>query len=558
MTAQSNPSSTSDINIPTAQQDVEETLPNLTNRVLELEPESGYAPPLAAITFSDSDNDEFKNFKNSQQLFDCNTNIIEFLNSIYLTFGIDLTSKDITTLNDVVNTIEGSWTFFTLLVKHQVQMVCQGFRKSTTESTQGKKGPTGTTLPDYMGTVRPVSNRGGQQSAITTVYQALQATNTLMSVIGRQVPIDARGNVGVYNNGYVITSSDYELVNKHLNKIGNWDLTQLESNQEGITVKQILERVHLDVNTFLNNRNPRIFNCNTASFFPTKGNAEWLSNPHRNQKNAGSYYWIGDNSYTTTGLSTTNTMNARKSLTGITNGSNNTLVLTAQSPIFSDFWITETDGKGKSVITVNPEELFEKCFDGNYNRSVTLPSGGYLLSYNGNTTFVNQNMIDLLSGELHQPELDGNTSTPINVIQGKTITGNTLLGALTLGLMRLGGYPVENYVSPTFLNEVITQYKLTSIISTFSDIKEGTLPASVIEASAKVERSEVPLRAAWLANMIMGIIGSSTQGAANAVNRASQTIESAMDDVSEDDAFNLPSALLKEEDMPTSSSSISS
>lgn len=562
MTAQFNSNPSSDINlddyIPTAQQvnveeevnTTEETV-NLTNRVLE--PDSTYAPPLAVITFDDADN-EFKNLKNHQQLNNCSTNIKEFLSSVESTFGIDLTTKDITSLNDVVETIEGSWTFFKLLIKHQVQIVCLGFRKSTTESTQGKRGPTGTTLPQYLGNVRASNNRGGQQGNVTAAYESLQAVNTLMGVIGRQVPIDARGNVGTYNNSCVIPSGDYELVNSYVASLDNWNLSNLEDSDEGIKVKQILERIHSDVNTFLNNRNSGIFKGNTASYTVSKGNAKWLADPQHNEFNVGSYYMICSNNYTTASLSTVNTMNARQNITGVAGKTSNALVLTAESPIFRDFWKTDVDTKGNTVI--NPEELFKKCFSGDYNRSVTLPPGGFLLGFTGTTTFVNQNMVDLLSSELHQPNLD-NTSTPVNVIQDKTITGNTLLGALTLGLMRLGGYPVEDYVSSTFLNEVINQYKLTGIISTFSDVEEGTLPTSVIEASAKVERSEVPLRAAWLANLIMGVIGSNKQGADKAIARATQTTESALGDVNESNAFEFPPSVEAAE-TPTTSSSVSS
>lgn len=512
-------------------------VPELTNRQpIEIEANEDYIPT-TPVGFSSSTLEEFKNFKNHQQLSDCSPNVVAFLNAIYNIFEVDLTSEDITVLNSRIESVLDSWSFFKLLITHQIQMVVQGYRKATTETKPNPKGgPTGSILPEFMGNVRPGSNRSAQQSSVTILYSSLQAINTLMSVIGQQVPINAEGSTGTYNNGLIINSVDYSLVNQYLNEGTDY---KSDTSTEGVKVKQILERIHLEVSTFLTNRSPKIFNCSTVSFSLTKGNSEWLSNEHRAKNSTGSYYLITSNFSTTAGLSTTTTLNNRKQLSGLADGSNNALVLTAQSPIFKDFWKTTEDKEGNTN-NVKPEILFEKCFDSVYNRSLTLPSGGYLLGYNGTTPVVNQNMIDLLSINLKadgdNPDVNG------NVIDGITITGSILFGALTLEMMRLGGYPVKDFVKESFLSEVVKQYELRTIISPFSSLSESddTLPKSVIADSSKVERSQIPLRAAWLINLIIAVVGSSTQGAALAITRANQSTQEALENVDINAMFEAP------------------
>lgn len=414
-----------------------ETLTSRQPIEVEVEVDEDYIPT-TAIEFSSTTLEEFKNFGNHQQLSDCSPNVVAFLNSIYQTFGVDLTTEDITVINTKLNTPVESWKFFKLLIIHQIQMVVMGYRKSTTETMTNKKGgPTGSVLPNFMGNVRPGSNRSAQQSSVTDLYPSLQAINTLMSVIGQQVPIDAKGTVGTYNNGTTLNSTDYSRVNQYLSEGTDY---KSDTSPEGLKIKQILECIHVEMNKFLTNRSPRIFNQATVSFSLTTGNSEWLSNEHRAQNNTGSYYLITSNSSTTTGLSTSTTLENRKQLRGLSAGNNNALVLTAESHIFKDFWkttegdtttTTEGDTTTTTTTSVKPEELFEKGFDSVFNRSLTLPSGGYLLGYNGTTPVVNQNMIDLLSINLKD-------SKESNVIDNITIDGNILFGALTLELMRLG------------------------------------------------------------------------------------------------------------------------
>lgn len=501
----------------------------LTNRQpIEVEVDEDYIPT-TAVEFSSTTLEEFKNFGNHQQLSDCSPNVVAFLNSIYQTFGVDLTTEDITVINTKLNTPVESWKFFKLLIIHQIQMVVMGYRKSTTETMANKKGgPTGSVLSNFMGNVRPGSNRSAQQSSVTDLYPSLQAINTLMSVIGQQVPIDAKGTVGTYNNGTTLNSTDYSRVNQYLSEGTDY---KSDTSSEGLKIKQILECIHVEMNKFLTNRSPRIFNQATVSFSLTTGNSEWLSNEHRAQNNTGSYYLITSNSSTTTGLSTSTTLENRKQLRGLSAGNNNALVLTAESHIFKDFWKT-TEGDTTTTTSVKPEELFEKGFDSVFNRSLTLPSGGYLLGYNGTTPVVNQNMIDLLSINLKDS----------NVIDGITINGNILFGALTLELMRLGGYPVLEFVKESFLAEVVKEYELDTIISPFSSLSESddSLPKTVIADSSQVERSQIPLRAAWLINLIIAVVGSSTQGAALAVTRANQSTQEALENVDISATFEAP------------------
>lgn len=515
----------------------------LTNRQpIEVEVDEDYIPT-TAVEFSSTTLEEFKNFGNHQQLSDCSPNVVAFLNSIYQTFGVDLTTEDITVINTKLNTPVESWKFFKLLIIHQIQMVVMGYRKSTTETMANKKGgPTGSVLPNFMGNVRPGSNRSAQQSSVTDLYPSLQAINTLMSVIGQQVPIDAKGTVGTYNNGTTLNSTDYSRVNQYLSEGTDY---KSDTSPEGLKIKQILECIHVEMNKFLTNRSPRIFNQATVSFSLTTGNSEWLSNEHRAQNNTGSYYLITSNSSTTTGLSTSTTLENRKQLRGLSAGNNNALVLTAESHIFKDFWkttegdtTTTTEGDTTTTTTttsVKPEELFEKGFDSVFNRSLTLPSGGYLLGYNGTTPVVNQNMIDLLSINLKD-------SKESNVIDGITIDGNILFGALTLELMRLGGYPVLEFVKESFLANVVKEYKLDTIISPFASLSEsdGTLPKTIITDSSQVERSQIPLRAAWLINLIIAVVGSSTQGAALAITRANQSTQEALENVDISATFEAP------------------
>ena len=507
-----------------------ETLTSRQPIEVEVEVDEDYTPT-NAVAFSSTTLEEFKNFGNHQQLSDCSPNVVAFLNSIYQTFGVDLTTEDITVVNTKLNTPVESWNFFKLLITHQIQMVVMGYRKSTTETITNKKGgPTGSVLSNFMGNVRPGSNRSAQQSSVTDLYPSLQAINTLMSVIGQQVPIDAKGTVGTYNNGTIINSVDYNRVNQYLSKGTDY---KADTSPEGVKIGLILERIHVEVNTFLTNRSPRIFNQATVSFSLTTGNSEWLSNEHRAQNNTGSYYFITSNSSTTTGLSTSSTLKYRKELSGLSAGNNNALVLTANSGIFKDFWKT-TEGD-TTTTSVKPEELFEKGFDSVFNRSLTLPSGGYLLGYNGTTPVVNQNMIDLLSINLKD-------SKDSNVIDGITINGNILFGALTLELMRLGGYPVLEFVKESFLAEVVKEYELDTIISPFSSLSESddSLPKTVIADSSQVERSQIPLRAAWLINLIIAVVGSSTQGAALAVTRANQSTQEALENVDISATFEAP------------------
>lgn len=507
----------------------------LTNRQpIEVEVDEDYIPT-TAVEFSSTTLEEFKNFGNHQQLSDCSPNVVAFLNSIYQTFGVDLTTEDITVINTKLNTPVESWKFFKLLIIHQIQMVVMGYRKSTTETMANKKGgPTGSVLSNFMGNVRPGSNRSAQQSSVTDLYPSLQAINTLMSVIGQQVPIDAKGTVGTYNNGTTLNSTDYSRVNQYLSEGTDY---KSDTSSEGLKIKQILECIHVEMNKFLTNRSPRIFNQATVSFSLTTGNSEWLSNEHRAQNNTGSYYLITSNSSTTTGLSTSTTLENRKQLRGLSAGNNNALVLTAESHIFKDFWKT-TEGDTTTTTSVKPEELFEKGFDSVFNRSLTLPSGGYLLGYNGTTPVVNQNMIDLLSINLK----DSKESKDSNVIDGITINGNILFGALTLELMRLGGYPVLEFVKESFLAEVVKEYELDTIISPFSSLSESddSLPKTVIADSSQVERSQIPLRAAWLINLIIAVVGSSTQGAALAVTRANQSTQEALENVDISATFEAP------------------
>lgn len=89
---------------------------------------------------------------------------------------------------------------------------------------------------------------------------------------------------------------------------------------------------------------------------------------------------------------------------------------------------------------------------------------------------------------------------------------------------------------------MVKEYKLDTIISPFASLSEsdGTLPKTIITDSSQVERSQIPLRAAWLINLIIAVVGSSTQGAALAITRANQSTQEALENVDISATFEAP------------------
>lgn len=476
----------------------------------------------STIKFGGSTPESSSPFKNPRYLKGCDRGIVQFLKRLIEDYQLDLTeSQETSGIKELIKTVQGAWEFYELLVNHQVQIVVQGFRRSTlVGQNRNTAGLSGKQVTGAMGNLRNTS-KGGAQSR-TEEGDRWQAINTLGSSIARVVPIGINGTYGYYNSGVVISSELFNEVQLSINEIESptWTLKDISSEEH----KQVVQLIYKSLNDFFTNRFPRPFHCMTSSYFTTEGNEAWLQHPDRNTKNAGSYYMLCGNTDTTAALTTTVRTQGLTNLGGnLPSGGNNAYLITANSRMFSSFW--KKDDKGESKVAEGAV-LLMKAADGNYNRSITLPAG-FLLGDQGAPNPVIQNLVDLLTG--HANLLNEGKETP----DENVLNGSELLGAIALKMMDKAGYPIKDCVNPKLLDESITKYDLKPLIFPFEELKE--CPASIIKDTKTVSAQEISLWAAWLVNMIVGVVGSNTQGAARGL-QDSQLASQSVEDVGDEEA----------------------
>lgn len=478
--------------------------------------------------------------KNSKYLAGCNQGVIDFLVALKDKYNLDLTVQATSGIKEIIRSIKGAWDFYQLLVDNQVQCVVQGFRRNTLPPPQGNSGTglSGRQVMDIMGNVRNAS-RGGAQSR-TEDSDRWQAINTRGSVLAR-ITTTGIGLNGYENNGVVIPTDVYNDVQLAINELGkeDWTLDDIKNEDH----KKLIKLIHKIVNDFFTIRFPNPLHCMTSSYFTSKGNEEWLKHKDRKDINAGSYYMLCINTDTTAALDTATRKTNLTAIGELPTGGNNAFKLTADSDIFNSFWKNITDANGNTTKAPG-HELLMKANEGLYNRSITLPQGGFLFGDAGAPNPVTQNLIDTLTGVVNELEKQG------------TYTGSQLLGAITLKMMHKAGFPVSNYADMKMVNTIVEECKLENIISPFNTMTEDKYPQDVIDVSKTVGTAAISLWAAWLVNMIIGVTGSNRAGAARGLKESQQASQS-VEDVDDEEADNFfASTIATATDTPVNPTSV--
>lgn len=499
--------------------------------------------------------------KNSKYLAGCNQGVIDFLVSLYNKYSIDLTDTEgkrmvngvevhvrgASGIKEVIRSVKGAWDFYQLLVDNQVQCVVQGFRRNTLPSPQGNSGTglSGRQVMDIMGNVRNAS-RGGAQSR-TEDSERWQAINTRGSVLAR-ITTTGIGLSGYENNGVVIPTDLYNEVQLGISELGKEDWTLDDIKHEDH--KKVIKLIHKNVNDFFTIRFPNPIHCMTSSYFTSKGNEDWLKHKDRKDINAGSYYMLCINTDTTAALDTTTRKTNLTAIGELPTGGNNAFKLTADSAIFNSFWNDMKDADGKPIkdadgnTTKAPgHELLMKANEGQYNRSITLPQGGFLFGDAGAPNPVTQNLVDTLTGIVNELEKQG------------TYTGSQLLGAITLKMMHKAGFPVDDYADMKMVNTIVEECKLENIISPFNTMTGDKYPQDVISVSKTVGTAAISLWAAWLVNMIVGVTGSNRAGAARGLKESQQASQS-VEDVDDEEVDNFYASTLATTEAPVNPTSV--
>lgn len=448
----------------------------------------------STINFSNVTVEQKYPLKNPKYLEGCNEGVINLLVALFNKYHIDLTDTEGTSaIKQIIRSVKGAWDFYQLMVDNQVQCVVQGFRRNTltTPSNKSGSGLSGRQAIGKMGNVRSVTSGSGGQARTETTGR-WQAINTRGSVIGRIVATSIGVN-GYYNNSVVIPTDLFNEVQLAINELNkeDWTLEDIKNEE----YKKVIKEIHTFTNDFFSVRFPNPLHCMTSSYFLSKGNDEWLKHPNRKDINAGSYYMFCSNTDTTAALDTTGRKTGLQTIGGLPVGGNNAFILTAESPLFMSFWKKDVEG----------HELFMLANDGTYNRSITLPQGGFLFGDAGAPNPVIQNLVDILTGKVNETD------------QTDKYNGNQLLGAITLKMMAKAGFPVSEYVEMELVEAIIQDCKLGDIISPYDVLTVDKYHEDIIKVSKTVGSAEIGLWAAWLVNMIVGVIGSNKAGAARAI-----------------------------------------
>lgn len=450
------------------------------------------------------------------------TNVVAFIQDIKEVFGVDLNTRPLTDLTKRLENIEDALTFFDILVNRQVQLICMGFRKSTLRGPGGgRSGPASYLNTELVGNVRNAQRRNAQSRGSDDI-QTNQAINTQTSVIGRKVKIDVQGNTGYYNNGVVIPDNLYTNMRNAVNEAIESKTLIKDIKSKNPDIFKVIEQIHEDVNTFMKNRSARLFHGVTVSFFLSHKNYNWLSN--QENANAGSYYGVFSNTDTIAALTTMNRVKGLQNDDGFKNA--------ADSEVFKHFWIKDKEGKHHG------DKLLELGGDGEYNRSITLPSGCHLLGLSGSPNPTIQDMMTVLQGEvshkiIQKQEIKG-------LPDGVKASGSMLLGAIVLYMADRAGFPVSQYADMELINKVVDHYGLQRIVDPFKSEAQNSsdMHPEIYDASYRVSCQEISLTAAWIMNITAGTLISNIQGVRIAANRPQEgTNKEAFEDLNEDDLY---------------------